>query len=92
MFKLFLSRSENEFSRDEASDLEHLVQKIGILIKVVLTIIVWLILFWGIFIGYFTLPFLLVGLTALLYILTDFLVLHFKGRRDGSEERGKGSR
>ncbi len=55
--------------------------------RVVLMIGIWLILFLMLFLGYFTVPILLIAGLTLVYVLTDFVMVSFVNKQRKSMEQ-----
>jgi apolipoprotein N-acyltransferase len=61
---------------------------IVILARVFFMLVVWLLVFLGIFLGYFTVPILLIGIITAVYLISDFgLFVTLKRRGIKSSER-----
>ena len=59
------------------------------MIRVIVVIMVWLVLFLGVFLGYFTIPIFLVGGLILLYSVTDIGLLFTVRRRERTHKGRK---
>jgi len=75
--------------RDSSSSIDPWVGVV-IIVRVVVILIIWLGLFLSIFLGYFTVPILLIGLVTVIYMLSDLgIFVAIKRRQQAMKERQK---